>query len=371
MKELDITQWTKVGEGGNGATYINPAEPGVLLKESYLELAKADDLVQEFNVSKAIYELGEGKKSFAKLCHDNPEHLDNYARQMAKLAKKLHATGTAGTKAIPSMKTLMTEAVAQSAMLSAKAQKRVQDFLDTVEDTPTLLHGDFTFSNIILSQDKAYWIDLGRATHGSPYFDLGHFYLFCNIFGRQKRVQDIAHMTDQQMVRFWDTFAKAYAGEENVADFNKTCKRFAALYRYLNETRALRHDFRQHLRVLSGLAQSGKTEELAEYLASLEDVPVLVRYSANPTVDALIAYYAALAENQATHIDWALELPEELNMRTTDFCAILGNLVENALQAVEKLPEEQRPAGSACAATGCPPYDVQTMASACHRWPPP
>ena len=102
MKELDITQWTKVGEGGNGATYINPAEPGVLLKESYLELAKADDLVQEFNVSKAIYELGvstprmielvsvngraaikcqaiEGKKSFAKLCHDNPEHLDDYA----------------------------------------------------------------------------------------------------------------------------------------------------------------------------------------------------------------------------------------------------------------------------------------------------
>ena len=252
MKELDITQWTKVGEGGNGATYINPAEPGVLLKESYLELAKADDLVREFNVSKAIYELGvstprmielvsvngraaikcqaiEGKKSFAKLCHDNPEHLDDYALQMATLAKKLHATSTEGAKAIPSMKTLMSEAVAQSAMLSTKAQKRIQDFLDTVEDTPTLLHGDFTFSNIILADDKAYWIDLGRATHGSPYFDLGHFYLFCNIFGRQKRVQDIAHMTDQQMVRFWDTFAKAYAGEENVADFNKTCKRFAAL----------------------------------------------------------------------------------------------------------------------------------------------
>ena len=252
MKELDITQWTKVGEGGNGATYINPAEPGVLLKESYLELAKADDLVREFNVSKAIYELGvstprmielvsvngraailcqaiEGKKSFAKLCHDNPEHLDDYALQMATLAKKLHATSTEGAKAIPSMKTLMSEAVAQSAMLSTKAQKRIQDFLDSVEDTPTLLHGDFTFSNLILSQDKAYWIDLGRATHGSPYFDLGHFYLFCNIFGRQKRVQDIAHMTDQQMVRFWDTFAKAYAGEENVADFNKTCKRFAAL----------------------------------------------------------------------------------------------------------------------------------------------
>lgn len=34
------------------------SERGVLLKESYLELANVDDLVQEFNVSKAIYELG-------------------------------------------------------------------------------------------------------------------------------------------------------------------------------------------------------------------------------------------------------------------------------------------------------------------------
>lgn len=141
-------------------------------------------------------------------------------------------------------------------------------------------------------------------------------------------------------------FSRRLHAEADLAQENSLLrmesKRFASLSRYLNETRALRHDFRQHLRVLSGLAQSGKTEELVEYLASLEDVPVLVRYSANPTVDALIAYYAALAENQATHIDWALELPEELNMRTTDFCAILGNLVENALQAVEKLPEEQR-----------------------------
>ena len=252
MKELDITQWTKVGEGGNGATYINPAEPGILLKESYLEFAKADDLVQEFNLSKTIYQLGiptpqmlelvsvngraaikcqaiEGKSSFARLCHDNPEQLDDYALQMARLAKQFHATSAASEKAIPSMKALMTEAVAQSAMLSTKAQKRVQDFLDTVEDAPTLLHGDFTFSNLILASDKPYWIDLGRATHGSPFFDLGHFYLFCNIFGRQKRVQEIAHMTEQQMVQFWDTFAKAYAGEEKVADFNKTCKRFAAL----------------------------------------------------------------------------------------------------------------------------------------------
>lgn len=252
MKEIDITQWKKVGEGGNGATYTSEAEPGVLLKESYLELAKADDLVQEFNVSRAVYELGvptpqmfelvsvngraaikcqaiAGKKSFARLCHDHPDKIDAYAEEMARLAKQLHATNAAGKAEIPSMKSLMTEAVSASAMLGGKARKRILDFIGALEDVSTLLHGDFTFSNLIMADDKAYWIDLGRATYGNPYFDLGHFYLFCNIFGRQKRVQDIAHMTDRQMMQFWNHFAKAYSGEENPEAFNKTCKRFAAL----------------------------------------------------------------------------------------------------------------------------------------------
>lgn len=252
MKEIDITQWAQIGEGGNGATFVNNAEPGVLLKVSYLELAQADELVREFQVSKAIEELGvstprmlelvsvngrsaiksqaiPGKKSFARLCHDNPDKLDDYAVQMAGLARRFHATAAAGNKDIPSMKALMTEAVSSSEMLSSKAKKHVQEFVDSLEDAPNLLHGDFTFSNLIQADEKAYWIDLGRATHGLPYFDLGHFYLFCNIFGRQKRVQEITHMTDAQMARFWDTFAREYAGTDDITSFNNSCKRFAAL----------------------------------------------------------------------------------------------------------------------------------------------
>lgn len=170
-----------------------------------------------------------GKKSFARLCNEHPEKTDEYAVQMAGLAKQFHATDASGSADIPSMKALMTEAVSQSAMLGAKAKKRMLDFVDSLEDGKTLLHGDFTFSNIIRADEKAYWIDLGRATHGLPYFDLGHFYLFCNLFGRQKRVQEIAHMTDKQMAQFWDSFAAAYAGTDNLASFNSTCKRFAAL----------------------------------------------------------------------------------------------------------------------------------------------
>ena len=149
--------------------------------------------------------------------------------------------------------------------------------------------------------------------------------LFRLLWGFSRRLRDEATLTQ----------------ENNILRMES--KRFASMRRYLDETRTLRHDFRQHVRVLTGLARSGNLEEMTEYLESLEDMPaVLVRYCANPTVDALAAHYALLAENQATQIDWALELPDDLNMRASDFCAVLGNLVENALQAVEKLPEDQR-----------------------------
>ncbi len=252
MKEIDITQWTKIGEGGNGATYINSAEPGVLIKESYLELARADSLVAEFNLSKAIFELGiptpqmielvsvngraaikcqeiKEKKSFARLCHDNPDKIDELAIRMARFSKQFHSTTAGGSAVIPSKKALMTEAVKVSKMLNEKSRRSVLEFVDSLEDSPTLLHGDFTFSNIIMADEKPYWIDLGNASYGIPLFDLGHFYLFCNIFGRQKRVQDIAHMTDKQMAQFWNSFAKAYNGPENLEQFNRDCKRFAAL----------------------------------------------------------------------------------------------------------------------------------------------
>ena len=251
MKEIDITQWTKTGEGGNGVAYINAAEPDVLLKLSRLDFAKADALVREFELSKAVYELGistprmyelvsvngraaikceavPGKKSLARLCADSPEKIDFYAARMAELAKTFHATPAVGA-AIPSRKAIVAEAVSLSGLIGRRAKKKLLTFIDGLPDAPTLLHGDFTFSNLILAGDRHYWIDLGNASHGDPYFDLGHFYLFCNIFGRQKRVQDIAHLSDSQMVQFWNSFALAYNGPDNLDEFNRECRRFAAL----------------------------------------------------------------------------------------------------------------------------------------------
>lgn len=121
-------------------------------------------------------------------------------------------------------------------------------------------------------------------------------------------------------------------------------KRFEELRSYMNDTRALRHDFRQHLLVMDQYTRSGDTEKLAEYIkqfsASLADHKGT--FSVNPAVDAVASHYDQVAGSQKTRIKWLLEIPETLPIPESDYIAIFGNLVENAINAVQNLPEEKR-----------------------------
>ena len=121
-------------------------------------------------------------------------------------------------------------------------------------------------------------------------------------------------------------------------------KRYRELREYMEETRTLRHDFRQHINIISTLFRSGQTDKLdaylQEYTESIADAHNM--YCINQAVDAIAAHYDALASSQETKMVWSLDLPEDLPVLETDYCAVFGNLVENALRAVKKLPAEKR-----------------------------
>ena len=127
-------------------------------------------------------------------------------------------------------------------------------------------------------------------------------------------------------------------------------KRYEELQRSMEQSRALRHDFRQHMRVIGELVQSGRIEELREYLRPINEAAAKAPrvFCANHSVDALAAHYDAMAEEQGTSVDWKLNLPERLPMTEADYCAMLGNLLENALNAVRELPLRQRRVNVLC-----------------------
>ncbi len=121
-------------------------------------------------------------------------------------------------------------------------------------------------------------------------------------------------------------------------------RRYMELRSYLEQTRHLRHDFRQHLHVISGLTEAGRLDELKSYLHQYESELTDARPTlcANAAVDALAGHYDYEARQQGVQMEWKLELPKLLPMPEADLCTILGNLVENALHASSRLPMEQR-----------------------------
>ena len=121
-------------------------------------------------------------------------------------------------------------------------------------------------------------------------------------------------------------------------------RRYTELRAYMEQTRHLRHDFRQHLHVIAGLTEAGQLEELKNYLCQYEsglseERPPLC---ANPAVDALAGHYDHEARQLGVPVEWRLELPRQLPVPEADLCMMLGNLLENAFHASQKLPPEQR-----------------------------
>ena len=129
---------------------------------------------------------------------------------------------------------------------------------------------------------------------------------------------------------------------------------YAALSSYIRETRRLRHDFRQHLRVLGGLAAQGDMTALTEYLkevggAERDEVRFIF---ANPSLNALAGYYDTMARERGVKLEWSVSMPAELNISDVELCVLLGNLVENAVDGALTLPEGKRIAKVICRMSG-------------------
>lgn len=246
---IDLNNWTQVGQGGNGTTYENPSQPDLILKVDKKQINTLEFVRHEFEVSKAVEALGlatpkmremvrvgdlyatisdriKDKKSLSRICHDEPQRIEEMAQLMCRMGKDLFST-QCNTDFFPSRKEQLMRALDKVQFISRKNRQILKDFAQTIQDIKTCSHGDFNMGNLVLSGDKPVWIDLDRFGYGDPMFDIGHLYQICNVYAPMKQVQDIFHMTEQQLGLFWVAFAKAYTGQEDHSEFDCQAGRFA------------------------------------------------------------------------------------------------------------------------------------------------
>ncbi len=120
-------------------------------------------------------------------------------------------------------------------------------------------------------------------------------------------------------------------------------------YRRINELNSqiliLRHDMKYHLAVLSKLLAEDNRAELEEYLDTVTDrlAPTEPRaYCGNGVVNVLLASYAERCEKLDIAFDVAVYLPGELPIPNYELCIVLGNLLENAVEACQRLQGGRR-----------------------------
>ncbi|MGX8690700.1 MAG: hypothetical protein ACSW76_08665, partial [Bacteroidaceae bacterium] len=69
----------------------------------------------------------------------------------------------------------------------------------------------------------------GWLAQGWYMMDLAHLYKMMVEDSVIPQVQDLTHMTQQQMVDFWEAFAKAYTGTHDIGSLNREIRPYAAL----------------------------------------------------------------------------------------------------------------------------------------------
>ncbi|TCL54992.1 GHKL domain-containing protein [Kineothrix alysoides] len=108
------------------------------------------------------------------------------------------------------------------------------------------------------------------------------------------------------------------------------------------ELRRMRHDMKNHLSGILGMVQAGDAEDAALYLQGLLDdgiagQPAEAFRSGNIVVDSLVNHKCALARREGIAFEADVFLPAGLPFQGSHLVIILGNLLENALEACRKL----------------------------------
>lgn len=103
------------------------------------------------------------------------------------------------------------------------------------------------------------------------------------------------------------------------------------------EIRKARHDLKHQLIYLLGLSESGQYQKMQNYLKELVHWEPLkgatISNTENSIIDALINYKYGMAKKYGIDFEVKLDVPTSLPFESADLCVVLGNALDNALEA--------------------------------------
>ena len=147
------------------------------------------------------------------------------------------------------------------------------------------------------------------------------------------------------LLRILDSVAENVRLESEAAAVNRQLDlqldQYGRLMENAETMKSMHHDIRHHLAVIGQLAETenaGKVKRYAEDLLG-RLVPAQEKtYCENYFVDAVAAHYLGLAESEGATVEARFDVPEDTGLvPAMDLCVIIGNFLENALEACRRV----------------------------------
>ena len=109
--------------------------------------------------------------------------------------------------------------------------------------------------------------------------------------------------------------------------------------------RGWRHDYHNHMQVLKAYLTAGQEEQAEAYLERLEkDLDHVAQWieTGNVRVDAIVNSKISLAMQNEIDVNYKVTVPEHLTVTDIDLCVLIGNLIDNGVEACEKMEEGRK-----------------------------
>lgn len=118
----------------------------------------------------------------------------------------------------------------------------------------------------------------------------------------------------------------------------KHCEEVQNVYRTM---RGWRHDYHNHIQAM--LALTDKPQQLRAYLLNLNDDLIAVDSvikTGNVMVDAILNSKLSLIQSHQINVHAKAVVPSELRISEIDLCTVIGNLLDNAMEACLKQEQD-------------------------------
>ena len=144
----------------------------------------------------------------------------------------------------------------------------------------------------------------------------------------------------------YDTITAAYDARMKSVMHSKESEYYFSQCQLMQESveqmKSIRHDIKLHLTTIKGYSTKIKADEITDYVSKLlGDIEESEVYSdtGNIAFDSIINFKLNKVKEENIKLDIHLLIPHAINVEVVDIVTILGNLLDNALDAVKKVED--------------------------------